>query len=222
MFIYDLSNFSFNLEIKKWTEKRYRNSPAGRSDHMGCRDAKGNKLYIFGGTDGAVNSLNDLYEFDIISEQWKQIDQNGNIPEGRAGGTLHYFNNYLILCGGGVWIKNSHWSERFNDIRFFDIKKSTWLDYKINTPFNIGPYISTILIDHFLFFIGVSNTKMEKTVSVIDILTSKSFKIGEMNTITSASIVFDEETRKIYVIGGIINTDKKGRNILEISFVSYF
>eukprot|EP01067_Filipodium_phascolosomae_P007655 Filipodium_phascolosomae@DN6212_c0_g1_i1.p1 len=50
--------------------------PDGRASHSACADDDLGMMYIFGGSGrnfGASNK-NDLYQFDLLSQQWRCLD----------------------------------------------------------------------------------------------------------------------------------------------------
>jgi hypothetical protein len=47
--------------------------------------------------------MNDLHVLDIETLLWKEIKQLGDIPNKRSGCRLTYWNNNLIVLGGGLF-----------------------------------------------------------------------------------------------------------------------
>jgi hypothetical protein len=45
--------------------------------------------------------MNDLFEFDINKLNWNELKAKGDIPKARSACKLMYWNNNLILIGGG-------------------------------------------------------------------------------------------------------------------------
>jgi muskelin len=58
--------------------------PCARGGHAMCIDTTNEKIYLFGGWDGQKN-LDDLWVFDIKSEQWKMLDSNTQPESSRPG-----------------------------------------------------------------------------------------------------------------------------------------
>jgi hypothetical protein len=65
-----------------------------------------------------------------LSVYWETLDTTGNVPEARAGASLHEIGNHIYLFGG--------YSRRgFNDIK--RISKYTWSWQAVPTKFGTDP-----------------------------------------------------------------------------------
>mmetsp|Transcript_43579 Transcript_43579/g.57722 ORF Transcript_43579/g.57722 Transcript_43579/m.57722 type:complete len:146 (-) Transcript_43579:799-1236(-) len=88
-------NFKTNMwhEIRKdgmWPKSRYRTSATVLE----------NKMYLFGGHDGA-RQLNDFYYFNFQTETWKLVDLSGMlVPSPRDSHVLLTHGNSIYLFGG--------------------------------------------------------------------------------------------------------------------------
>lgn len=89
------------------------------------------KLYIFGGEArysvprNKRELFNDLYQFDIVTEKYKQLDPSGNLPEGRKHHASCIVGQYMFVHGG---IDQS--AKVMNELLMFDIVDTKWT--KIN------------------------------------------------------------------------------------------
>ncbi|CAM6005868.1 unnamed protein product [Sphagnum balticum] len=77
-------------------------------------------MYIFGGSDGN-DSRNDIYEFDLVTANWKKIESKGNIPTPREGHSACLIESrYIVIYGG--W----NGEKTFDDLYVFDVTTSAW------------------------------------------------------------------------------------------------
>lgn len=62
----------------------------------------GRKCYIFGGQDDENNKLNDLWELDLDTEIFSQIELSPNSyqPMARSGHTANLHNGKMYIFGG--------------------------------------------------------------------------------------------------------------------------
>jgi len=60
------------------------------------------KCYIFGGQDDDNNKLNDLWELDLQTEEFKQIElaSLSHVPQPRSGHTASVYNGKMYIFGG--------------------------------------------------------------------------------------------------------------------------
>lgn len=83
------------------------------------------KIYMFGGHGGlnyARIAFNDLYCFDIATNEWSKIVPKNNPPEGRGGHSVLANENKIYVYGG--W--NSEM--QFNNMLQFDLETEEWSD----------------------------------------------------------------------------------------------
>ena len=67
-------------------------------------------------------TLNDMFEFDLQTLQWKEIPQRGNIPVPRQTPTLIKFKNNCLVSFGGKIGEHVHLSE----LHFFNLELLEW------------------------------------------------------------------------------------------------
>ena len=74
-----------------------------------------------------------MWKFDIETNQWTEIEQKGDVPNGRNGHSLHLHDGFLIMFGGILGI-----TEESDDIYVFQVSSGTWklVDLSIG-PFNL-------------------------------------------------------------------------------------
>lgn len=59
-------------------------------------------MYIFGGQDDDNNKLNDLWEFDLASETYREIEvpSVSHLPSPRSGHTAGIYKGKMYIFGG--------------------------------------------------------------------------------------------------------------------------
>jgi dynein heavy chain len=94
-----------------------------------------NKIYVYGGH-GGLNyqrvCLDDIYTYDLETEQWEQIEVNIGLqlpPPGRGGHTIFISEEKLYAYGG--WNHESV----YNKIEMFDLQTREWSDPDIYNVF---------------------------------------------------------------------------------------
>ncbi len=71
--------------------------PSPRAGHgLTCMD---NRLFVFGGDNGSC-VLNDLYEFNISSQEWSYLKSNDTQPTPRAGHGFVGASGKVYVFGG--------------------------------------------------------------------------------------------------------------------------
>lgn len=77
----------------------------------------------FGGENSEGRYLDDLWEFNLSTYEWKRLNASGEVPEKRSNYSIHYDgqNDQVVLFGGGALNKL-----RFNNVSFLDLKSFTW------------------------------------------------------------------------------------------------
>jgi N-acetylneuraminic acid mutarotase len=79
-------------------------------------------IVIYGGVDKNGNCFNDLWMFDLITNYWKKINVNGEIPKARQGHTAMLVDDDQILFFGGkianIFEVNELWKFDLSTNRF--------------------------------------------------------------------------------------------------------
>jgi N-acetylneuraminic acid mutarotase len=83
---------------------------------VGVHDAK---MYIFGGQEDDNKKLNDLWCFDMQTNQWGQVDQSGNSykPTPRSGHSTVVYGDKMYIFGGILEL-----TKELNDLVVFDFE----------------------------------------------------------------------------------------------------
>ena len=78
-----------------------------------------NKFVLFGGFDG-IRWLNDMFEFDLITNTWKTVQANGRLPSVRSCPAWVKEDTYVYIHGGYDGV------ERKADFFACDLRTYTW------------------------------------------------------------------------------------------------
>lgn len=139
--------YSYDVTLNEWTHHKKASDtepwPEKRSYHSMVSCA--NQLYVFGGC-GQEGRYNNLWQYDTLDKQWKQLptpDPERLVARGGCG--FVYLNNALWVFGGFC-------GRELDDIASFDLVTQTWnyiTDVKISprSVFAAG-CLDGILIGH--------------------------------------------------------------------------
>jgi len=106
----------YNLERKRWNRIDAKGAiPSRRFGHSGVVHAASNRLIIFGGWDGR-DTLNDLYEYNMETREWRKMETRGISPPHRYRHTAVIYGDNMFVFGG---VDKTH--SRFNDLQRLDL-----------------------------------------------------------------------------------------------------
>ena len=110
------------------TEVGTASAPEPRINHS--QVTVGTSIVIYGGVDKNGNCYDDIWKFDLISNSWKKILVNGEIPKARQGHTAIVVDDNQILFFGGktanIFEINELW--KFDlELNRFDLVQGTLL-----------------------------------------------------------------------------------------------
>lgn len=119
--------YSFNFDNKCWSVLWDGQShPTDFKSRIGTDLAlRNDKIYLFGGYDGAER-LNDLYYFNLKDNKFVKVIHNNSsdcehLPKNRKGHTFCLFGDSIFLFGG---IHDVTWE--LDDLFAFDLTNNTW------------------------------------------------------------------------------------------------
>uniref|UniRef100_K3WQL2 Uncharacterized protein n=1 Tax=Globisporangium ultimum (strain ATCC 200006 / CBS 805.95 / DAOM BR144) TaxID=431595 RepID=K3WQL2_GLOUD len=111
----------YSVEKKRWHRIEANGSiPSRRFGHSGVVHAASNRLIVFGGWDGR-DTLNDLFEFNFVTNEWRKMETRGTSPPHRYRHTAVIFGDNMFVFGG---VDKTH--SRFNDLQRLDLLTNTW------------------------------------------------------------------------------------------------
>ena len=140
----------FDPSSQEWTNpKCYGTVPSPRSGHAST--IVGDHAWVFGGYSNNFNScLNDLYQFDLMSLTWTEIQTTLAKPVKRKSCSLNAVSEHqLVLHGGSYGI-----FEKLNDTWVFDLQSLSWRQYAANKKFTWCNHIGTTGLDRSVIIIG--------------------------------------------------------------------
>ncbi len=135
LFLILFSNCKPPIE-SKWVEYNQSIIPAKRlCFSMAYVNIYGNpKIFLFGGK-GPEGVFNDLWEYDINTNIWNEIEIVGNKPIERYGHSIAYSGNNIIVLFGG-YDESIH--DPLQDTWEYNINTKIWTEYN-SGEFDIRP-----------------------------------------------------------------------------------
>jgi len=153
--------------------------PHPRTNHASC--AIGQYLYIFGGMykdrNEALIFLNDLYQFDTLTNIWKRLDGEGDIPPPKCGHRLFNFGGKLLLFGGGF---GGNWDKKYNEIHIYEPTYNTWLKADVKGDLPVSTFAICFPMGPFLFVFGgqsMSNDCLTNDLYMLDTINMEWSKV---------------------------------------------
>jgi Galactose oxidase, central domain len=70
--------------------------------------------------------MNDFWKFDLNSNSWQKLLQEGDIPQPRSGHTLSIKDDCIFMFGGLLEI-----TKEVNDTYRYEIATSTWANLRL-------------------------------------------------------------------------------------------
>lgn len=157
-YICDLQKNNIRLRKIKWLHRR-----AGHS----CVYYKGN-LYFFGGisyysfTSNKINLkfCNNLYLYNIESNECFEILAKGKIPEKRYRHSCVLINDYMFILGGET--QNSTLPK--NDLFYYNFSNSVWAEINLSSQVNFHSLYKTVWLENFgsIYMFGSSILRLTK------------------------------------------------------------
>jgi N-acetylneuraminic acid mutarotase len=95
--------------------------PRPRSGHSAVIHQS--SMYVFGGRGDDNIKLNDLWRFDISTNVWQEIKQEGTVPIPRCGHSCDIFEGQYLIMFGGIY----EITKELNDLQMFDLTKKKWV-----------------------------------------------------------------------------------------------
>ena len=92
--------WQFNLDEEKWSEiqtESKQSVPLARFGHSAV--IYKHSMYVFGGWNGH-DTLDDLYEFSLVTNQWFQVNGRGDVPESRYRHSAVVYGCCMFIFGG--------------------------------------------------------------------------------------------------------------------------
>jgi hypothetical protein len=109
----------YNLETNSWEELKPSSHPPVTLEAAMAYDTHSKKIVLFGGDQGGERMT---YLYDVLTNVWSEVPQNGPQPPWRMGHAMVYdpVRKVTLLFGGGPWPDGG------NDLWAFNISTKLW------------------------------------------------------------------------------------------------
>ncbi|MEO0115274.1 MAG: kelch repeat-containing protein [candidate division WOR-3 bacterium] len=137
VFYNDLWSLDLTLGNEHWTELHPTGSiPSPRTNFAYGYDRANNKFYVFGGFTSGMVFLNDLYELDIVTLHWTQLNPSGDLPVERrnAAGVYDFFGNNFFIFGG-----DQYYDLYFGETYFIHLGTTDTPEWQSQPILNVAP-----------------------------------------------------------------------------------
>ena len=120
----------WNVDKAEWRKVDSLNTPPPRCSHQALFFNE--KIYVFGGEYATLDQFHhyrDLWELDIKTNSWREIQATGECPSARSGHRMCVWRGYMVLFGGFYEQKkeNANW---YNDTFIFSFQEEKWHQMK--------------------------------------------------------------------------------------------
>ena len=113
----------YELDLLEWEWSKLESNnrpPAIRDSHSSL--LAGNKIYVYGGSDGVSKKSDELLRYDLNTNSWECVDAEGVKPVGREGHTACIVQDkYMIVYGG--WGPTE---DVLTDVHCYDMERNRW------------------------------------------------------------------------------------------------
>eukprot|EP01155_Anaeramoeba_flamelloides_P024964 Anaeramoba_flamelloidesa811825_209.p1 GENE.a811825_209~~a811825_209.p1 ORF type:complete len:445 (+),score=58.04 a811825_209:99-1433(+) len=134
-------------------------TPSARWAHTFVRINE-NELMLYGGYAGNREYLSEMHIFDIRNNEWRLVNQKGDVPEGRSTHVFVKYNDHKwVMFGGRLSIDG----ERSNDVYLFDTLTDTWEKIETvseNLPQPRSSHEGTFIDNKLWIFAGLSDNAL--------------------------------------------------------------
>lgn len=87
-------------------------------------------MYVFGGANEENNKMNDLWKFDLITNEWSEVKTGGHgKPSDRSGHAAVMYLDKMYIFGGLEGI-----THEMNDFYYFDLTQNNWHKVQPKVP----------------------------------------------------------------------------------------
>ena len=126
---YDLGMFTTG----QWVEVATEDGPLSRHGHNAAWDVAGGRMVVFGGQQGS-SFFNDVWQFQISPNRWRQLAPSGTSPAPRYGAGAAFAVDPgdppgIIISPGRLLVTHGFTnSGRFDDTWAYDLATNTWTE----------------------------------------------------------------------------------------------
>ncbi|KAM9999054.1 hypothetical protein ACTFIZ_002622 [Dictyostelium cf. discoideum] len=191
--IYDLIQDSWLAKNKNVNHTKLNlagSIPSERYGHVALTTPD-NKMFIFGGRNQST-VFNDIYKYNMVTDNWELINVTVNLPKGRWGhsGVLYSIYNCFYFYGGSNTLSRD--GPFLNDIIKFDFERNEWSTIEEKQLFSpkYGLFLHSsimTLTNQMIVFGG----KYNKNITTLSSSSSSS-----SSQVSDAIYIFDAENEK--------------------------
>jgi len=124
--------WAFYLENNSWVQIHTDNQPSKRYGHSMVYDVLDNVAIIFGGNDYPSGKKNDLWEFDMETDSWEEIEIDNPAPRYWHLAAYNEQDHEMLIFGGDVYLGTS--SKIMSDTWKFDYSTKSWENITMAGP----------------------------------------------------------------------------------------
>jgi len=172
---------------------------------IGCNGG----IYLGGGRlqDGSGGAISTFRRFDLTTRQWVNL---ANLPNGRSGGTLSYWNGKIYLFSGNTVNSSTYTKE----LHAYDIATDTWTSLT-PTP-NLGrTYHGAVVYQGEIYFFGGWNgTQATPQLRLADVYTisNNTWRVIAQLPESRHGHAIAISGTGVYIFGGLTNGGSKTNN----------
>jgi N-acetylneuraminic acid mutarotase len=114
-----------------WTEFNKKGVKPSPRKHCVMVKVSNDKLVLFGGMTSNGKQLDDTWEYNLITHEWRLIPVFG--PSARVSHAMAYIgDNKVLLFGGSVFSEKAE--DELDDTWIYDVTANTWTEYEQTGP----------------------------------------------------------------------------------------
>ncbi|KAL7678827.1 putative kelch-type beta propeller [Plasmopara halstedii] len=208
------------LEVRSWDKLHpHGDVYSPRTGHTVT--SKDGRVYVFGGTDRRRRQQ-DLYQLNLDSSMWSQVQTRGALPPRRSGalGVVHKSNMFIF---GGYDGRDGNY---FNDLYYFNFDEQRWNQMPSiveNRPEARTDHIMVLHSSSIYIFGGYNGSSRFNDLCGYDICEQRWSRMDAQGAVPSRrfghSGVVHSDTNRLIVFGGWDGRDTLN-DLFEYSFVT--
>lgn len=164
--------WQFDLATDTWSELITNNAPIARVNGGFVVNPAGTKAYLFGGnislSGQAYNAQNDIYELDLSTYEWTQLNPDGQGPSGRLFVSAVYdpARDYVAFTGGADETAFDLDALYYREMWAYDVNNNAWVLLHAGDDANVpagrfwGRMVYDTENDRYLMFGGHDDTNL--------------------------------------------------------------
>ncbi len=194
------------VEAADWAWKQIQPSgpePAARAYGTAVHDPVADRIILFGGQ-GSGAFLNDVWAFDLASQQWQELDPSGTAPSPRHGHNAIYDpvgHSMVVWAGQGAGFFNDVWVLELGEMRWRELDPANSPDRRYGSAAVFDP-LSRSLVQ----FAGFTNSGRFNDTQSLDLLNETWLDLNPETPVPSKrclhTAAFHAQERQMFMYGG--------------------